>query len=61
MMTSSPLHILSHVLAQTTARTEDAVGMPRFDRGMLEVVLYSVAAVCLIIAGYRLGRLVGRR
>ncbi|MEA2708260.1 MAG: hypothetical protein QOF78_861, partial [Phycisphaerales bacterium] len=36
-------------------------GMPRFDRGMLEVVLYSVAAVCLIIAGYRLGRLVGRR
>ncbi|MEA2710597.1 MAG: hypothetical protein QOF78_3198, partial [Phycisphaerales bacterium] len=56
MMTSSPLHILSHVLAQTTARTQDAVGMPRFDRGMHEVVLYSVAPVFLIIAGYRHGR-----
>jgi predicted RNase H-like nuclease (RuvC/YqgF family) len=36
------------------------VRMPRFDMGTLEVIFYSVAAVALLIAGYRLGRLVGR-
>jgi hypothetical protein len=37
-----------------------AVEMPHFDRGVLEVVLYSIASICLLIAGYRLGRLIGR-
>ena len=36
-----------------------AVSMPHFDNGTLEVVLYTVAAVALLIAGYRLGRLIG--
>src|SRR5258706_7769997 len=36
-----------------------AVGMPRFGNDTLEVVLYSVAGVALLIAGYRLGRLIG--
>src|SRR5256886_12314037 len=36
-----------------------AVSMPHFDNGTLEVVLYAVAGVALLIAGYRLGRLVG--
>src|SRR5205809_1363586 len=36
-----------------------AVGMPHFANDTLEVVLYSVAGVALLIAGYRLGRLVG--
>ena len=35
------------------------VGMPHFANDTLEVVLYSVAGVALLIAGYRLGRLVG--
>lgn len=33
--------------------------MPHFDQGALEVVLYSVAAIALILAGYKLGRLIG--
>ena len=36
-----------------------AVGMPHFQNDTLEVVLYSVAGVALLIAGYRLGRLIG--
>ena len=36
-----------------------ALQMPRFDQGALEVVLYSIAGVALLIAGYRLGRLIG--
>jgi hypothetical protein len=36
-----------------------AVGMPHFANDTLEVVLYSVAGVALLIAGYRLGRLIG--
>jgi hypothetical protein len=36
-----------------------AVGMPHFANDTLEVVLYSVAGVVLLIAGYRLGRLLG--
>ena len=36
-----------------------ANGMPHFDNGTLEVILYSVAGVALLIAGYRLGRLIG--
>jgi hypothetical protein len=36
-----------------------AASMPHFDNGTLEVVLYSVAGVVLLIAGYRLGRLIG--
>jgi len=50
-----------HFLAQTSPAANDAVGMPHFDRGLLEVILYSIAGVALLIAGYRLGRLVGRR
>ena len=54
------------VLAQTTAggaATSDSgsIGMPHFDHGLLEVILYSIAGVALLIAGYRLGRLIGRR
>lgn len=37
-----------------------AMQMPQFDNGTLEVVLYSIAGVALLIAGYRLGRLIGR-
>ena len=42
-----------------TMSTLIAVGMPHFGNDTLEVVLYSVAGVALLIAGYRLGRLVG--
>ena len=50
------------LLAQTTAQAHsDSIGMPHFDHGLLEVILYSIAGVALLIAGYRLGRLVGRR
>src|SRR5438309_1666168 len=48
MMISTPF--LTHVAA---------VGMPHFGNDTLEVVLYSVAGVVLLIAGYRLGRLIG--
>ena len=66
MMISTPPLIasaVSFVLAQapSAAAPEGDVGMPRFDRGLLEVVLYSIAGIALLIAGYRLGRLVGRR
>src|SRR5688572_10349431 len=37
-----------------------AVSMPHLDNGTLEVILYSVAGVLLLLAGYRLGRLIGR-
>lgn len=36
-----------------------ATGMPHFDNGTLEVILYSVAGVALLFIGYRLGRLIG--
>lgn len=36
-----------------------AASMPHFDNGTLEVILYSMAGVVLLIAGYRLGRLIG--
>ncbi len=36
-----------------------ASGMPHFDNGTLEVILYSVAAIVLLFVGYRLGRLIG--
>lgn len=36
-----------------------AATMPHFDNGTLEVVLYSVAGIALLFAGYRLGRLIG--
>jgi len=36
-----------------------AAAMPHFDNGTLEVILYSIAGVALLVAGYRLGRLVG--
>lgn len=36
-----------------------AAGMPDFDNGTLEIILYSVAGVALLLAGYRLGRLIG--
>jgi hypothetical protein len=67
MMTLAPIvSVLSTVLAQASTVTAapasgDGVSMPHFDRGLLEVVLYSIAGVALIIAGYRLGRLVGKR
>jgi hypothetical protein len=47
-------------LAQVQAPARN-VSMPHFDQGLLEVILYTVAGVCLLIAGYRLGRLVGKR
>lgn len=34
--------------------------MPDFDQGVMEVILYSVAGLALLIAGYKTGRLVGR-
>jgi hypothetical protein len=36
-----------------------ASGMPHFDNGTLEVILYSVAAIVLLVVGYRAGRLIG--
>lgn len=36
-----------------------AAGMPHFDSGTLEVVLYLVAGAVLLFLGYRVGRLVG--
>ena len=36
-----------------------ASGMPHFDNGTLEVILYTVAAFVLLVVGYRLGRLIG--
>jgi predicted RNase H-like nuclease (RuvC/YqgF family) len=43
----------------TSSITLLAVGMPHFQNETLEVVLYCVAGVALLIAGYRLGRLIG--
>jgi hypothetical protein len=60
-MTSSIILFIGTVLAQSTAPSESSVGMPRFDYGLLEVILYSIAGIALLVAGYRLGRLVGRR
>jgi hypothetical protein len=36
-----------------------AVSMPHFDNGTLEVIVYCVAGLLLLVAGYRLGRLIG--
>ena len=36
-----------------------AAGMPHFNNDTLEVILYSVAAIVLVVVGYRLGRLIG--
>jgi hypothetical protein len=59
-MTTTLLANLSAVLAQAPTTSKN-VGMPHFDRDLLEVIFYSIAGVCLLIAGYRLGRLVGKR
>jgi hypothetical protein len=63
MMMQSTLNLAIAALAQAAAptTTSSGVSMPRFDYGLLEVMLYSIAAIALLIAGYRLGRLVGRR
>ena len=53
--------ILAQAPTAAPATHDGGVGMPHFDRGLLEVVLYSIAGIALLIAGYRLGRLVGRR
>src|SRR5213082_1733437 len=37
-----------------------AATLPKFDSGTLEVIVYSVAGIALLIAGYRLGRMIGR-
>ena len=37
-----------------------AATLPKFDNGTLEVIVYSVAGIALLIAGYRLGRLIGK-
>jgi chromosome segregation ATPase len=37
-----------------------ALRMPTFDEGTLQVVLYSIAGIALLLAGYRFGRLIGR-
>jgi hypothetical protein len=60
MMMPSPLNIVASILAQTSP-SSSSVGMPHFDAGLLEVILYSIAGIALLIAGYRLGRLIGRR
>ena len=39
--------------------TLSAGGMPHFDNGTLEVILYSVAAIVLLVVGYRVGRFIG--
>jgi cell division protein FtsB len=36
-----------------------AAGMPHFDNGTLEVILYVIAAAVLLFLGYRVGRLIG--
>jgi len=65
MMTHSTLNILASILAQTSTPAgssgSSSVGMPHFDYGLLEVILYSIAGLALLVAGYRLGRLIGRR
>ena len=63
MMMHSPLNMFATILAQTStpAGSSSSVGMPHFDAGLLEVILYSIAGIALLIAGYRLGRLIGRR
>jgi hypothetical protein len=62
MMMQSTLNLALAALAQAAPTTTNSgVSMPRFDYGLLEVILYSIAAIALLIAGYRLGRLVGRR
>jgi hypothetical protein len=63
MMMQSTLNFAVTALAQAapTTTTSSGVSMPRFDYGLLEVILYSIAGIALLIAGYRLGRLVGRR
>ena len=45
--------------ASPLAATPLAAAMPHFDNGTLEVILYSIAGIALLIAGYRLGRLIG--
>ncbi len=47
--------IMQQVLAEILA-----VGMPHLENDTLEVILYSVAGVALLLAGYRLGRIIGR-
>jgi cell division protein FtsB len=37
-----------------------AAGMPDFDQGVMEVILYSIAGLALLIAGYKFGRIIGR-
>jgi hypothetical protein len=63
MMMQSTLNLAVAALAQAAPTTTPSggVSMPRFDYGLLEVILYSIAGIALLIAGYRLGRLVGRR
>lgn len=55
--------ILCFLLAAATPATGESGGlsMPNFDDGTMEVIIYSVAGIALLVAGYRLGRLVGRR
>src|SRR5436190_21618017 len=48
-------------MTQSLAYLFLATGMPHFDNGTLEVILYSIAGVALLLAGYRLGRLVGKQ
>src|SRR5688500_13658195 len=50
MITQSP-HVLTVVAA---------VEMPQLDQGPLEVIVYCVAGLLLLFAGYRLGRLIGK-
>src|SRR5256714_10382395 len=37
-----------------------AATLPKFDSGTLEVIVYSVAGIALLVAGYRFGRMIGR-
>src|SRR5215212_6004861 len=37
-----------------------AISLPKFDNDTLQVVVYGVAGLALLIAGYKLGRVIGR-
>jgi hypothetical protein len=61
MMLTSPFLAVVAAAAAALPALLAKVSMPNFDDGELEVFFYSVAGIALLIAGYRLGRLIGRR
>jgi peptidoglycan hydrolase CwlO-like protein len=61
MMTTIFSSFMLRVLGAADPTTTTGAHMPHFDNGTLEVFLYSIAGLCLLIAGYRFGRLVSKR